>query len=165
MDLLRGCRHLFTFSEVVKRYFSEEDNAAMTAAVQEAELRTSGEIAVVIEPALEFSDALRGTGGQERALQVFAREHVWDTELNNGVLLYVLIADRDIEIVADRGVSTLVEPAVWSGICTKVEECFRAGKFRDGIILGVKEIGEILARHFPSETPGRGQLDDEPKFI
>jgi uncharacterized membrane protein len=103
------------------------------------------------------------------ALEVFSHLRVWDTDDNNGVLIYVQLADRDVEIVADRGFRGLVSPAEWEAVCRLMEEHYRAGRFREGSIAGVEAIGTLLARHFPqtsdSGTRSRNQLPDRPTLL
>ena len=91
-----------------------------------------------------------------RALEVFAHLKVWDTERNNGVLIYVQTADRAVEIVADRGLADRVRQAEWEAVCRMMEEHFRAGRFKAGSIAGVDAIGTLLARHFPPDSPTAG---------
>jgi len=108
-------------------------------------------------------------GARARALEVFAHLGVWDTEHNNGVLIYVQLADRDVEIVADRGFQGRVSLAEWEAVCRLMEEHFRAGRFKEGSIAGVDAIGDLLARHFPPnlKTPARShnQLPDRPTLL
>lgn len=91
----------------------------------------------------------RGTTGRARAIEVFATLGVWDTEHNNGVLIYVLLADHDIEIVADRGIASRVDAAAWTAIAGAMESAFRAGEFERGALDGIARIGALLAEHFP----------------
>jgi uncharacterized membrane protein len=92
---------------------------------------------------------------------VFAALGVWDTSANNGVLIYVLLADRDVEIVADRGFNGLVTPAEWSAVCDDIEREFRAGRYEQGAVVGVEDVGRIVARHFP-QLPGQRDEDELP---
>jgi uncharacterized membrane protein len=102
------------------------------------------------------------------ALEVFSRLRVWDTEANNGVLIYVQLADRNVEIVADRGFRGLVSAAEWEAVCRLMEVHFRAGRFQMGSIAGVEAIGTLLARHFPqgpAKAPQPNQLPDRPTLL
>ena len=115
--------------------------------------RTPGEIRFAIETSLAPLHVSRTISApRARALEVFAHLRVWDTEHNNGVLIYVQLADRDVEIVADRGFEGRVSPAEWEAVCRLMEEHFRAGRFKAGSIAGVDAIGDLLARHFPGAT-------------
>ncbi len=92
---------------------------------------------------------LRKLTPRERALEVFGLLRVWDTEENAGVLIYLLLADRDVEIVADRGIHAHVDTAAWQAICTRMEAAFRDGRYAEGVVDGVAEISALLAQHFP----------------
>ena len=99
---------------------------------------------------------------RERALEVFGLLRVWDTEANDGVLLYVLLADHSVEIVADRGIDARVGDAAWQSICRRIETAFREGRFTDGVEQGVIEISALLAQHSPRTGPGRNEIPDAP---
>ena len=102
---------------------------------------------------------------RERALEVFGLLRVWDTEANDGVLLYVLLADRAVEIVADRGINARVGDAAWQAICRKIETAFRDGRFADGVEQGIAEISALLAQHSPRTGAGRNELPDAPVVL
>ena len=142
---------------------------AIEQAIAHVESAHSGEIRFAIETALTPLHILNGAAPRARALEVFAHLRVWDTEHNNGVLIYVQLADRDVEIVADRGFEGRVGPAEWGAVCRLMEEHFRAGRFKEGSIAGVDAIGDLLARHFPPnlKTPARShnQLPDRPTLL
>jgi uncharacterized membrane protein len=142
---------------------------AIEQAIARAERTHAGEIRFAIETALTPLHILNGVAPRARALDVFAHLRVWDTEHNNGVLLYVQLADRNVEIVADRGFEGRVSPAEWEAVCRLMEEHFRAGRFKEGSIAGVDAIGNLLTRHFPQgpEPPvqSRNQLPDRPALL
>ena len=92
---------------------------------------------------------------------MFAALGVWDTTANNGVLIYVLIADHDVEIVADRGFNSLVSAADWSAVCEEMQREFRAGRFAPGVITGVEDVGRIIGAHYPRRA-GQRDLDELP---
>jgi uncharacterized membrane protein len=87
---------------------------------------------------------------------------VWDTEHNNGVLIYVLLADKDVEIVADRGVDRKVGQDTWQAICHAMESAFREGRFEDGALDGIAAINKLLAQHLPRRATGPNELPDQP---
>jgi uncharacterized membrane protein len=142
---------------------------AIEQAVRRAEQTHRGEIRFAIETSLPPVEVLKDRAPRDRALQVFAHLKVWDTELNNGVLVYVQLADRVVEIVADRGLARQVKQAEWDSVCRMMEEHFRAGRFKAGSIAGVDAIGTLLGRHFPADskqlTPGGNQLPDRPTLL
>src|SRR3954471_11806892 len=148
MPLTRSLRHLFATRAGTRRSFDDAVLGAVDEAIRAAEARTSGEIRFVIETALDLSELWAGVSPRERALHVFSSLHVWNTELRNGVLIYVLRADRDVEIVVDRGAAAAVAPADWEAACRLMEAEFRAGRFREGALGGVEAVASLLARHF-----------------
>ena len=102
---------------------------------------------------------------RQRAVRVFSDLRVWDTEHNNGVLLYLLLADKSIEIVADRGVTGRAEPTVWQQICRQIEACFKNEKFEDGVLTGIRLIGQQLAQHYSGQKEHRDELPDKPVIL
>ncbi len=93
---------------------------------------------------------------------MFSELRVWDTEHNTGVLIYLLLADRDVEIVADRGVAGRVAPAEWEAICREMEAHLREDRYEAGALAGIRATSDLLARHFPARGPGRGEQPDRP---
>jgi len=135
------------------------------AAVAAAELGHGGEIRIAVEASLDPVSLLRGVTARDRAVEVFSRLRVWDTEANNGVLLYVLLADRDVEIVADRGIARAVSQAEWEAICQAMEALFRAGRHEQALLSGARAIGELLARCYPDGEKTANQLPDRPAML
>ena len=116
----------------------------------------------VVEGALDGKPLFRDQPARERALDIFSHLRIWDTVHNNGVLIYLLLADRGVEIVADRGIDTLVGSAGWEKICRAMEADFKAGNFEAGVIRGIGAVSLQLAAHFPKRRPGRNELPDAP---
>jgi uncharacterized membrane protein len=158
MDWQRLIRHLFATRRKLARVFPVQTLESIERAVADSELGHDGEIRVAIEAGLEPGEIMAGKTPRQRALEVFAALGVWDTEANNGVLVYVLLADRDVEIVADRGLNDRVSEAEWTHVCSTMEEKFRAGQYEQGVIEGVLEAGQLLARHFPPRPGGRDDV-------
>ena len=165
MDLSRIVRHLFTTDGTLKRAFGESDLAAIEKAIAASERRHGGEIRFAVEAALDTASLLRGQSARERAVEVFANLHVWDTERNNGVLIYLLLADRDVEIVADRGIHAKAGDAKWEAICGAMEKAFADGRHTDAVIAGIEAVAEQLALHFPASGEAVNELPDEPAVI
>jgi uncharacterized membrane protein len=159
MSAARIFRHLLATRAGTRRRFTDAVDADIEAAIRIAEERSSAEIRFVIETALELPDLWAGITPRERAVHVFSDLHIWNTELRNGVLIYVLRADRDVEIVADRGAAAAIPAAEWERAAHVMEEHFRARRFREGAVAGVQAVAELLARHFPAH--GRGRDRDE----
>ncbi len=149
--------------------FSKSTLDAIEQAVARAERTHAGEIRFAIETSLAPLHILNELSPRARALDVFSQLKVWDTEHNNGVLIYVQLADRDVEIVADRGLESRVSRSEWEAVCRIMEEHFRAGRHRAGAIAGVDAVGTLLARHYPPPagglTPTRNQLPDRPTLL
>ena len=158
MRVARTLRHLFATRAGTRRHFTDQVLEAIEKGIVAAETRCSGEIRFVVETALELPEVWGGLAPRERALHVFSSLHMWNTELRNGVLIYVLAADRDVEVVADQGASSVIPLDQWEGVCRLMEGHFRAGRFAEGSVAGIDAVGGLLARHFP---PPRGANRDE----
>ncbi len=165
MGLSRFFRHLFSGGWSVNRTFPAHAMQAITREIRAAEATHQGEIVFAVQACLDLWQIGRGKSARERAIEVFSELRVWDTEHNNGVLIYLLLADRDVEIVADRGIHMRCGAQVWEDICRKMEAEFRAGRFEEGVALGVRAIGEHLARHFPGDDTNPNELPDQPVII
>jgi uncharacterized membrane protein len=134
------------------------------ARVRESEMHHSGEIRVCVEAGLPLSYLWRGASARERAVAMFGKLRVWDTEANNGVLIYLLLAEHAIEIVADRGIDRHVGAQGWQHILDGMREQFRAGHFEAGLLAAVEAVDALLVRHFPLQ-PGQvnpNELPDAP---
>jgi uncharacterized membrane protein len=153
--LARLWRHLFAASAA--RRFPAGSLQRIAAAVAAGEARHRGEVCFAVEAALPWRAVLAGTDARARAQAAFARLRVWNTAANNGVLLYLLLADRRLEIVADRGLAGLVSDEQWRGICVLMEERLRSGDAEGAAIAGIEAASDLLARHFPR---GPGDVDE-----
>jgi len=170
MQIGRLIRHAAASHWRTRMTFPSATLDAIEQAIARVELLHDGEIRFAIETALAPLHILNDVAARARALEVFAHLRVWDTEQNNGVLIYVLLADRNVEIVADRGFQGRVSPADWESVCRLMEDHFRAGRFELGSIAGVEAIGNLLTRHFPPRgtSPGEAshnQLPDRPTLL
>lgn len=164
IDLPRIARHLTTLRGRVRRAFPPKTLAAIEQAVKAGEAAHDGEIRFVVEGALDGLPLLRGQSARERAIEVFSQWRVWDTAHNNGVLVYVLLADRRIEIVADRGIDTNVGPGGWEAICREMEQAFRRGDYEQGAVACVHAVTQHLAKSAAGTTHGN-ELPDAPEFV
>ena len=135
---------------------------AIERAIADGEAAHRGEIRFAAEDALEARALFAGQSARERAIEVFSDLRVWDTEENNGVLLYLLLADHDVEIVADRGLNARVAPAEWESVCRAMEQALGRGDFEGAILGGVEAVSALLARHFPPRPGDRNELPDRP---
>jgi uncharacterized membrane protein len=162
---MRLLRHLFARS--ARSVYPEDSLCRIADAVHAAEQRHTGEICFAVEASLPPLAVLRGVDARARALQVFAQLRVWDTHANNGVLVHLLLADRRIEIVPDRGLAGLVSAEQWRGVCQLMEERLRAGDPEDAALAGIGAISDLLAEHFPQQ-PGiadENELPDMPHLL
>ena len=162
----RAWRHILCGNAQLQRHFPRAALQAIEQAVKRLEGRHPGEIRFAVEAALPIADVLAGVTPRERAIEVFSRLRVWDTEHNNGVLIYVLLADRDVEIVADRGVAGgRVAASEWEAVCRGMEQAFREGRFEAGAIAGLEAAAEVLARHPPGRPDVGNELPDAPVVL
>jgi uncharacterized membrane protein len=157
--------HIATDHRAVRRRFPAAALASLEAAIGAGEKRHRGQLCVAIEPSLPPLRVLRHITPWERALEVFGQLRVWDTEENSGVLLYLLLADRDVEIVADRGIHRKVGDARWRDICSELESELRAGRFGEGVARAVTRISDVLAEHFPRTQAGEDELPNRPVLL
>jgi uncharacterized membrane protein len=169
MEIGRLIRHAAATHWRTRMLFPSATLDAIEKAIARVESAHSGEIRFAVETGLTPLHILNGMTPRARALDVFANLRVWDTEHNNGVLIYVQLADRDVEIVADRGFQGRVGSAEWEAVCRLMEEHFRARRFKEGSIAGVDAIGGLLTRHFPPNpdpaTRSHNQLPDRPTLL
>jgi uncharacterized membrane protein len=163
---MRWIRHLFLDHIAVARAFPRVTLAAIERAVGAQEVRHRGELRVVIEGGLPLTELIAGRSARERALAQFARLRVWDTDDNAGVLIYLLLADRRVEIVADRGIHARVGETAWETICGAMQQEFAAGRFEAGVLTGLASVSDLLAQHFPAK-PGDNpnELLDAPVVV
>jgi len=165
MGWARVLRHLAASPAMTRRHFSVAVRGRIEAAIREAESRHAGEICFAIETALPWRELLHAVTPRQRALEVFARLRVWDTHANNGVLIYVLWADRAVEIIADRGISQRVTQPEWDAVCRQVEAQYAARRFAEGSITAVGAVAALLARHFPSAVNDADELPNQPILL
>ena len=165
MGIRRIGKHLIEHRWRVRRIFPREVLAAIERAIKAGEATHSGQVRFVVEGALDGAPLFRDQPARERALDVFSQLRIWDTHHNNGVLIYLLLADRDVEIIADRGIDVHVGAAGWENICRAMETDFRAGNFAGGVIKGIDAVSRQLAAHFPKHGAGQNELPDAPLVI
>lgn len=163
---MRILKHLCSTPWHVRRCFSKAALQRIEAAIASSEHVHRGELRFAVEPALPWLDLLRGLSARQRALQVFSQLRVWDTEHNTGVLIYLLLADHDVEIVADRGIHAQVGEQAWQAICRQMETRFRAREFEAGVMEGVQAITALLCQHFPADgNDNPNELADAPVIL
>lgn len=159
-------RHFVTDHGRAHRVFPKAALAAIEAAIADGERRHRGQVRFVVEPALPLARVLAKLPPRERALEVFGLLRIWDTADNAGVLVYLLLADRDVEIVADRGIHERVGTAAWEAVCREMETAFRDGRFAAGVEAGIVRINALLAEHFARRDGDPGnELPDRPVVL
>jgi uncharacterized membrane protein len=169
MRMGRLLRHATALHWRTRMLFPRATLDAIQEAIARAERAHAGEIRFAVETALPPRRIIGEIDSRARALEVFSDLRVWDTERNNGVLIYVLIADRSVEIVADRGLRERIASAEWEAVCRMMEEHFRSGRLKAGSIAGIDAVGGLLARHFPAavlnQAAARNELPDQPTLL
>src|SRR6185503_2897373 len=165
MRLGRALRHLFSTRWGTRRRFAVEVRRRIETAITGLERRHAGEIRFAIETALDLPELWDGVMSRERALNVFGQLGVWDTAGNNGVLIYVLMADHVVEIVADRAIAARVAQGEWDALCRAMEVHFRAGRFAEGSEAGIAGVGALLARHFPGQGGDANEQPERPVLL
>jgi len=165
MDLGRCLRHLLMTPWRVRRAFPRAALEAIERAVKASESLHSGQIRFAVEGALHGARLFHGQSPRERALEVFSLLRMWDTEHRNGVLIYLLLADRAVEIVADRGAHVRVGTDEWRGVCRTMEGYFRKGEYARGAVSGIEAVAHHLARHFPAPPGAARELPEKPVVL
>ena len=165
MGIKRIGRHLAGNRWRVQKAFPPRAFDAIEHAIRVSEGSHAGQIRFVVEGALDGAPLFADQPARERALDVFSQLRIWDTAHNNGVLIYLLLADRDVEIVADRGIHAKVGADGWEAICKAMEARFAQGEYEAGVIHGIEAVSAHLAKHFPKREDGDNELPDAPVVV
>jgi uncharacterized membrane protein len=165
MKIKRIARHLVMTHWQVNRSFPHQTLSKIEHAIKTAESAHAAEIRFVVEGALDIMPLFKGQSARERAIDVFSHLRLWDTEHNNGVLIYLLLADRSVEIIVDRGIHAKAHPREWEGICHKMEMNFKQKNYEDGVVSGIQAVTQNLKRHYPAAGGGRNELPDKPVVL
>ena len=160
-------RHQWIDEAAVRRVLPADAMARLASRVGASERRHSGEIRICVEAGLPLSYLWRNAPARERAVTLFGKLRVWDTAHNNGVLIYLLLAEHAIEIVADRGIDSRVDDAEWAAMAQRMGAAFREGRFEDGLTQALEEMSALLVAHFPlaGNEPDSNELPDEPVVL
>ena len=165
MGIKRISRHLIEHRWRERRIFTPNVLDKVEQAIKAGEATHSGQVRFAVEGALDGAPLFRDQSARERALDIFSHLRIWDTAQNNGLLIYLLLADRRVEIVADRGIAALVGAAGWENICRDMEADFKAGNFEAGVTKGIAAVSRQLAKYFPAQGAQRNELPDKPVVI
>ena len=161
----RFFKHLCIPDWQARRPFPTDALDAIEAAIRESEKRHNAELRVVIEASLHPVFVWQNRSPRERAIELFSALRVWDTEHNSGVLIYVQLLDRAIEIVADRGIASCVAQSEWDAICARMEDAFKQRRHREGALGAIVEITGLLAKHFPPGGQNPDELPNRPVVL
>jgi len=160
--LIRIFKHLISAHWQISRRLPMHSMNAIEVAIRDSEKLHMGELRFVVEAGLDWPELFAGLSSHDRALEVFSNLRIWDTEHNSGVLIYLLLADRRVEIVADRGIYSRVGQSAWVNICQDMESNFRSGEFEQGVLLGISAITQLLQQYFPAQAHNANDLPDRP---
>jgi len=165
MGIGRITKHLVEHHWRARRLFTPKVLANIEQATKAGEATHSGQVRFVVEGALDGAPLFHDQPTRERAIDIFSHLRIWDTEHNNGVLIYLLLADRVVEIIADRGIDAKVGAEGWARICRDMEADFANGRFEAGAIKGIEAVSRELAKRYPPTGPHRNELPDKPVVI
>jgi len=165
MRSIQVFRHLIRPDWWVQRDFPPPLLRAIEAAILASEARHGGELRFVLEASRPLHGLLRGQSPHARAIELFSQLRVWDTESNNGVLIYLQLVDRKVEIIADRGINAQVGQEFWLGVCRRMEIAFRNRRFEAGSLEALAEITEALSQHFPCAEKHPNELPNAPLIL
>lgn len=162
--LKRIFKHLFSSPLLLKKYFNSDMLKLIEKSIAANEKTHAGQIRFVVENDIDIIRLLSNVTSRQRAIELFSSMHIWDTEHNNGVLIYLLFCEHKVEIVADRGIHALVGDAQWQKICHEMEAYFRQHDFAAGVIHGIDKIGDFLREHYPHYAIDN-ELPDAPVVL
>ena len=165
MNHRRLLQHSLRPAWVYRRQFDGGTRWAIESAIKESESHHRGELRFVAEGPLSWRDLLTGVTARQRAENLFTQLRIWDTAGNSGILIYVQLADRRVEIVADRGIVTKVPQAEWDALCRRMESAFRAKQWRQGALAAIAGVNGLLALHFPAREGNPNELPDRPLIL
>lgn len=165
MNFKRIFRHLFLPHWSIGLAFPKRVLNSIARAVAESEKRHDAELRFAVEAGLTFAALRRGQTARQRAVEVFSQLRVWDTEHNSGVLIYVQMADRKVELLADRGITARVPQSEWDAICRRMEDDFRKRDFEQGARSAIEAVSRHLERHFPPLAANPDELPNRPVIL
>lgn len=163
--LPRLFRHLVTTRATGRRAFPESALHAIQNAIAAGEKLHRAEVCCIIEPSLSIAEILEGETSRERARELFALHRIWDTEENCGVLVYINLADHQVEIVADRNVGRALSAGDWETVCKTMTKGFAAGRYEESTLAALKELNELLHVHFPDQGGSVNELSNRPLIV
>ena len=166
MNFSRLFKHLLHFPWWVHKKFSPITLNKIEEAIKQSETQHHAEIRFAVESSLSFIELLQNNPCFDRGVEVFSELKIWDTEHNNGVLIYLLLADRKVEIIADRGLNKKITSEEWQSVCESMEHLFKQDEFETGVLLGIDEISKLLTQHYPAENKDKlDELSNKPVIL
>jgi uncharacterized membrane protein len=160
--IARAWRHASAGQARGRSAFPPEALAAIGSAISEGERGHRAELRLVVEVALPMELAWRGITNRARALALFVEYGVWDTEDNCGVLIYVNLTERKVDIVADRNINRKIDAATWQAVCNTMTGGFARGDYQASTIAAIAQVNALLHQHFPSQGERANELPDHP---
>lgn len=154
--------HLLHTPLATRRAFSPSVQESIRKTIAEGEQTHRGEIRFVVEGDWPIGDVLSRKTVHERALELFGLTRIWDTADNTGILVYVLLCEHQVEILADRGLNGVADASTWAVICEAMTAAFHGGRFEEGSVQAVRTLNNLLLRHFPSDGHNPNELPDLP---
>lgn len=165
----RALRHVKTSKSHGKRAFPSATLAAIQTIITAGEDKHRAEIRLIVEPSLDLAAIMGGMTSRERAGELFTDYRIWDTEENCGVLIYINLADHQVEIIADRGIARLVPADHWHAVCKTMTDGFAQGLYHDSVVNGLQQLNAILKKYFPegesTQSPQSNQLSNQPILL
>jgi len=165
MKISRLIKHLISHGRKVGSHFSSKDLEVIAKAISQSEGQHTGQICFAVEGAMDVPALLKNQSPRARAIEVFSRLKIWDTEHNNGVLIYVLIADHAVEIISDREINKSVGPNEWQAVCQGIESKFAKGNYQQGVLSAIDRLTQVLHQHFPRTHPSPNEISDNPVLL
>ena len=161
MNIKRIVKHLLATHGQVSRAFPNGALREIEQVIKASEADHTGEIRFVVEGGLDGEPLFKDQSARERAIELFSQLRMWDTQDNSGLLIYLLLADRAVEIVADRGIHAKVSPQEWTRICREMEMAFRQSEYVRGVVGGLQAVTQHLVEHFPATGRNTNELPDK----
>jgi uncharacterized membrane protein len=163
--LSRFFRHLLVTARHGRRAFPDSTLQAIQTAIAHGENRHRAEVRLMIEASLPLHEVLSGTTPRQRACELFTEYRIWDTEENCGILIYINLADHDVEIVTDRAVGRTLDPDAWESVCQMMTGGYRQGKFQDSTVAALEHLNDLLETAFPDDGSRANQLSNQPLVL
>lgn len=165
VNITRLIKHLLLPDWLVRVRFKKMQLQQIAEAITASEKLHDGEIRFAVEASLPLSYLLKNRITRDRALDVFSRLRIWDTEYNNGVLIYFLLADKDFEIIVDRGLYAKFDPKVWQAIAQSMEQHCKGGDFTGAVLVGILTVTQLQIQHYPNSGKTANELSDAPVIV